>query len=558
MKCSPGIAHRASVLFYLIKQIGDGVQIKEQGIYFRTFEHESDSILPIMTPLRHLSSPADAAPAPTPEGLHSATYRYQMSRHIPSKRRKRKNLTQAEMENLERLWSSPNPSPARAALGTGLANEDPAWSADVYEDGKQKRFFCNHVCMDLRPREEFSTTQLKTAAKYRHCMRCTDLAFLPEHPGGLECGTCGKLRGHSLYSREDLYCSDVTITPSRRGSPYSDEKSACSSSVSFSTAASETASIVPDATCLVCIAENPSLVPEDMETPQHAEFLRELVKFHETILQRHRIRDPAAQPLPDAGVQHFNHKMPKKLNKLWLKFCSNGSSKSSAPQASDDCWDDEEEMWHVCTGPCKEEKKRSAFSTTQLKKAKDKIVCRECIESDAFWECGPTDSSAADGSSGSGTSASGGYSYPCKDCGRQQDKSVFSKTQLKGAKHRMRCLECTYGPDWNDPAQLDPNSDPPGYHAHSGFYDHYTDAHGRVLPEHRAAGIPRLAKLSDIRYSQKTCSSTFRCGRSVWELVGALEKAKVGGDARGEYLRGRAVEVRMCKWKGRYWTVDHR
>lgn len=150
------------------------------------------------------------------------------------------------------------------------------------------------------------------------------------------------------------------------------------------------------------------------------------------------------------------------------------------------------------------------------------------------------------------------YSYKCTECERFRSRSCFSKTQLMKSKTNMKCEHCAQGPDCQDEEMKDPHSNPPGWHSdadkNGNYYnDAYYDKYGRVLEEYRRTGIPRKMRLEHIRYSQSTCSDRFANGEPVVELVKQFRRA--GTD---NILKRRQREIRVCLYKGRYWTLDHR
>jgi len=344
--------------------------------------------------------------------LNTPSYRYQLSTGPPRPRRARRQCTEAELEREE------------SACG----------------DAER---FCNHVCQCLRPKENFSKTQLKSPAKYRACADCIELGYLLEHPSGLLCSSCGWRRGHLLFPPEALRSSEPT--------------------------------------CNWC-------------TGVACDFFEALERWSWNIFGKYGVRRPSSEPLPSEGVTEFNNKWPWQLEVLRRKYSkirkTGGAGSEELPAA-----------------PEREE------------------------EAEDHQEC----------------------DYACRICDRTQPRSLFSATQLRGTKSDLKCLDCTQGPDWQDPEMLDPNSNPPGWHSDSQHWKQYFDPQGRLLREHHAEGVRRPMRLEHIRFKQASCSDHFRDRRPVQWLVEELRRE--GSDAP---LVRKKSEICVCLYKGRYWTLDNR
>ena len=144
------------------------------------------------------------------------------------------------------------------------------------------------------------------------------------------------------------------------------------------------------------------------------------------------------------------------------------------------------------------------------------------------------------------------FAYVCKLCSRERPPDSFSARQRKKNKSEMSCQDCSQGPDWNDDEMKRADTSPPGWHSQSPYWNQFYDRYGRLLEAWRSEGIPRKMNLKWIRFTQSSCSEVFRDGRRISELVHQLRRA--GDDSP---LRNKA-EIRVCLYKGRYWTVDHR
>ncbi len=254
--------------------------------------------------------------------------------------------------------------------------------------------------------------------------------------------------------------------------------------------------------CFLCIGESNA----------HHEFFRQLAAFTWSIFEANHISTPCEQEIPGHVINRFNLRWPKPIEKLFHAFCKSSAS-------------------NTCGG--------------------DQGDGGDVVAPVSVPSCGH------DESAGFGEE----HCHRCKECELRRPRDSFTRTQLKRNKSDMRCRFCADGPDVDDEDQRDPNSNPPGWHSEAReAREVYYDKAGRVLQKYRRDGIPRKTRLEHIRYSQKSCSGWFKRGRnapgegqSLMELVRRMKKQ--GSDS---LLKESGNEIRVCKYRGKYWTLDHR